>query len=64
MTEPTDADTPVADTEVAAAQVAPAAPAAPAAARNTVLLLGAGELSRELALAFQRLGAVVVAVDR
>jgi phosphoribosylglycinamide formyltransferase 2 len=64
MTEPTDADTPVADTEVAVPQVAPAAPAAPAAARNTVLLLGAGELSRELALAFQRLGAVVVAVDR
>lgn len=29
-----------------------------------VMLLGAGELSRELALAFQRLGAVVVAVDR
>lgn len=32
--------------------------------RTTVLLLGAGELGRELALAFQRLGAVVVAVDR
>ncbi|MBU9762772.1 formate-dependent phosphoribosylglycinamide formyltransferase [Mycobacterium sp. TNTM28] len=30
----------------------------------TVLLLGSGELSRELALAFQRLGGVVVAADR
>ena len=28
------------------------------------MLLGSGELSRELALAFQRLGAVVIAVDR
>ena len=30
----------------------------------TVLLLGAGELSRELTLAFQRLGSVVLAADR
>ncbi|MCV7302388.1 formate-dependent phosphoribosylglycinamide formyltransferase [Mycobacterium barrassiae] len=30
----------------------------------TVMLLGSGELSRELTLAFQRLGAVVIAVDR
>ncbi|BBZ06057.1 phosphoribosylglycinamide formyltransferase 2 [Mycolicibacterium doricum] len=58
MTQPTDADTPVTDPEVVAPQAAPAAPG------STVLLLGAGELSRELALAFQRLGAVVVAVDR
>ncbi len=29
-----------------------------------VLLLGSGELSRELVLAFQRLGATVIAVDR
>jgi phosphoribosylglycinamide formyltransferase 2 len=36
----------------------------PAQARSTVMLLGAGELSRELALAFQRLGADVIAVDR
>ena len=36
----------------------------PASARSTVMLLGAGELSRELALAFQRLGADVIAVDR
>lgn len=58
MTQPTDADTPVTDPEVVAPQAAPAAPG------STVLLLGAGELSRELVLAFQRLGAVVVAVDR
>ncbi|MGO4441799.1 formate-dependent phosphoribosylglycinamide formyltransferase [Mycobacterium sp. 2YAF39] len=30
----------------------------------TVMLLGSGELSRELTLAFQRLGAAVIAVDR
>ncbi len=32
--------------------------------RTTVMLLGSGEFSRELALAFQRLGAGVIAVDR
>lgn len=42
----------------------PAADPEPADPRETVLLLGSGELSRELALAFQRLGTVVVAVDR
>src|SRR6201990_350489 len=31
---------------------------------SAVMLLGSGELSRELALAFQRLGAEVIAVDR
>jgi phosphoribosylglycinamide formyltransferase 2 len=31
---------------------------------STVMLLGSGELSRELVLAFQRLGADVIAVDR
>lgn len=36
----------------------------PAPHSSTVMLLGAGELSRELALAFQRLGADVIAVDR
>src|ERR1700756_4050509 len=30
----------------------------------SVMMLGAGELSRELVTAFQRLGAVVIAVDR
>ena len=29
-----------------------------------VMLVGSGELSRELVLAFQRLGAQVIAVDR
>ena len=29
-----------------------------------VMLLGSGEVSRELTLSFQRLGATVVAVDR
>jgi len=38
-------------------------PAAPPTG-STVMLLGSGELSRELALAFQRLGADVIAVDR
>src|SRR5581483_8461932 len=32
--------------------------------RTTVMLLGSGEFSRELAIAFQRLGAEVVAVER
>ena len=36
----------------------------PVDTRTTVMLLGSGELSRELTLAFQRLGAVVIAVDR
>jgi phosphoribosylglycinamide formyltransferase 2 len=36
----------------------------PSDARTSVMLLGSGELSRELALAFQRLGALVIAVDR
>jgi phosphoribosylglycinamide formyltransferase 2 len=39
-------------------------PAAPAPGPASVMLLGAGERSRELALAFQRLGAEVIAVDR
>ncbi len=39
-------------------------PAAPATGSASVMLLGAGERSRELALAFQRLGAEVIAVDR
>jgi phosphoribosylglycinamide formyltransferase 2 len=32
--------------------------------RTTVMLLGSGEFSRELAIAFQRLGAKVIAVER
>ena len=37
---------------------------APGRTGSTVMLLGSGELSRELALSFQRLGADVIAVDR
>ena len=51
---PETAPVPVAD--------APATQADPP--RSTVMLLGSGELSRELALAFQRLGADFIAVDR
>src|SRR5947209_19948295 len=36
----------------------------PTAARPTVMLLGAGEFSRELTIALQRLGARVIAVER
>jgi phosphoribosylglycinamide formyltransferase 2 len=36
----------------------------PSSTASTVMLLGSGELSRELALAFQRLGTHVIAVDR
>ena len=32
--------------------------------RTTVMLLGSGEFSRELAIALQRLGAEVIAVER
>lgn len=39
-------------------------PATPTPGSASVMLLGAGERSRELALAFQRLGAEVIAVDR
>lgn len=39
-------------------------PPAPADARPTVLLLGSGEISRELAIALGRLGAGVIAADR
>lgn len=63
MTEPTQGDTPITDPTPAAGGAASEAPQ-PQAGRSTVLLLGSGELSRELALAFQRLGTVVVAVDR
>lgn len=39
-------------------------PPAPADTRPTVLLLGSGEISRELAIALGRLGARVIAADR
>ncbi|MGV0746169.1 formate-dependent phosphoribosylglycinamide formyltransferase [Mycolicibacterium sp. XJ870] len=68
--DPAEAAESIAETEPeAAATDPPGAPepqddGKPADPRATVMLLGAGELSRELALAFQRLGGVVVAVDR
>jgi phosphoribosylglycinamide formyltransferase 2 len=51
------------DTTTAPEPVAEDSPTAPPEG-STVMLLGSGELSRELALAFQRLGADVIAVDR
>src|SRR4029077_10256483 len=51
------------DTTTAPEPVAEDSPTAPPDG-STVMLLGSGELSRELALAFQRLGADVIAVDR
>lgn len=68
MSDTTEGETPDTDPSVAvsAASTAPDAVPVPVApdSRTTVVLLGSGELSRELALAFQRLGAFVVAVDR
>lgn len=49
-----DAGDPVTDPE----------PVVGTSAASAVMLLGSGELSRELALAFQRLGTEVIAVDR
>ena len=57
MSETTEGDTTTAPEPVANGN-------APEPAGSTVMLLGSGELSRELALAFERLGAVVIAVDR
>jgi phosphoribosylglycinamide formyltransferase 2 len=66
MSETTEGDPPEPDSDSApktapepAATVDPLAPAG-----SAVMLLGSGELSRELTLAFQRLGADVIAVDR
>jgi phosphoribosylglycinamide formyltransferase 2 len=69
MTESLEGETtsePVTPVEGAAPEASPQQVTADEAAdhRATVMLLGSGELSRELALAFQRLGAVVIAVDR
>lgn len=57
-TEDTAADAPAA-TSVAAPVDQPRS----AADRTTVMLLGSGELAKELAISFQRLGAEVVVVD-
>jgi len=67
MSEPTEGGTQIEPDEPATGPepTATADPPGPAAAAgSTVMLLGSGELSRELALAFQRLGADVIAVDR
>ncbi|HEX9834581.1 MAG TPA: formate-dependent phosphoribosylglycinamide formyltransferase [Mycobacterium sp.] len=57
-----DSDEPETGPEPRPEPTASADPPGPAGA--TVMLLGSGELSRELTLAFQRLGASVIAVDR
>ncbi|WP_018602382.1 formate-dependent phosphoribosylglycinamide formyltransferase [Mycobacterium sp. 155] len=62
--EVVDPDTPPAAETTAEAEPEPQEPAPPVARRPTVLMLGAGESGRELALAFERLGVAVVAVDR
>lgn len=64
MSETTDGDTPTDADEPATGPEPTEAATLPAAAGSAVMLLGAGDLSRELALAFQRLGADVIAVDR
>src|SRR6476661_4159323 len=58
MSEKTEGDTTTAPEPVADDN------ATPPPTGSLVMLLGSGELSRELALAFQRLGADVIAVDR
>ena len=57
-----DSDEPETGPEPSPQPAVAAEPPTPAGA--TVMLLGSGELSRELTLAFQRLGASVIAVDR
>jgi phosphoribosylglycinamide formyltransferase 2 len=63
MSETTDSDELHAPIESEEPETGPE-PSPERAPRTTVMLLGAGELSRELTLAFQRLGASVIAVDR
>jgi phosphoribosylglycinamide formyltransferase 2 len=66
MTETTESPEPE-DTPAEATEAEPEQPAEQSddrSARSAVMLLGSGELSRELALAFQRLGREVIAVDR
>lgn len=60
MSETTD-ETQIDSDEV---ETAPEPSPEPMSSQTTVMLLGSGELSRELTLAFQRLGAAVIAVDR
>ncbi len=62
MTESTERDAP--DQALGAPDEPTGTDNPPADTGPTVMLLGSGELSRELTLAFQRLGAAVIAVDR
>ena len=64
MSETTDGDAQIDSDEPETGPEPTATADPPAPAGSTVMLLGSGELSRELALAFQRLGAEVIAVDR
>ena len=66
MSETTEGELPETESD-SAPETAPEPAAtvdAPGRTGSTVMLLGSGELSRELALSFQRLGADVIAVDR
>ncbi|MBY0290483.1 MAG: formate-dependent phosphoribosylglycinamide formyltransferase [Mycobacteriaceae bacterium] len=63
MSETTDSDELRAQIDSDEVETAPE-PSPEPAPKPTVMLLGSGELSRELTLAFQRLGATVIAVDR
>jgi phosphoribosylglycinamide formyltransferase 2 len=64
MSETTEGEAQIDDSEAATGPEPVATTDPPAPVGSTVMLLGSGELSRELALAFQRLGADVIAVDR
>ncbi|HEX2283749.1 MAG TPA: formate-dependent phosphoribosylglycinamide formyltransferase [Mycobacterium sp.] len=64
MSETTEGETQIDAGEPATGPEPAATPDPPDPRGSTVMLLGSGELSRELALAFQRLGADVIAVDR
>jgi phosphoribosylglycinamide formyltransferase 2 len=57
-------ETRVAESPDGAVEPPPTAPAPEPTDAVTVMVLGAGELGRELVTAFQRLGATVIAVDR
>jgi phosphoribosylglycinamide formyltransferase 2 len=65
MSETSEDELPETDSDPAPENAAePPAAVDPPIPAGSVMLLGSGELSRELALAFQRLGAEVIAVDR
>jgi phosphoribosylglycinamide formyltransferase 2 len=64
MSETTEGDLPESEADSAPETASPEMASTVDPPGSTVMLLGSGELSRELALAFQRLGADVIAVDR